>query len=191
MKHRQIIWKSLAYEGLEHVYISKGIAENIVKGCFIGVIEQKGFQFSYMLSYDKSYRIIGVDLSLWREESLHLRSDRQGNWKQYFGTNLQPLPQFAGCLDIDITATPFTNTLPIRRVQWEVGQSRDFKMLYITVPELTLSVSEQRYTCLEKSEAGGSFRFELVDGSFSADLPVDADGLVLDYPGLFKRLWAS
>jgi hypothetical protein len=27
-----------------------------------------------------------------------------------------------------------------------------------------------------------------LDGGFTADLPVDADGLVLDYPGLFKRV---
>jgi hypothetical protein len=26
-----------------------------------------------------------------------------------------------------------------------------------------------------------------LDGGFTADLPVDSDGLVLDYPELFKR----
>jgi uncharacterized protein len=28
-----------------------------------------------------------------------------------------------------------------------------------------------------------------LDGGFTADLQVDADGLVLDYPGLFRRAW--
>jgi len=45
-----------------------------------------------------------------------------------------------------------------------------------------LEVSEQRYTCLER----GLYRFEA--GRFEAELPVDADGLVLDYPGLFRRI---
>jgi hypothetical protein len=27
-----------------------------------------------------------------------------------------------------------------------------------------------------------------LDGGFTADLLVDADGLVVDYPGLFKRI---
>jgi hypothetical protein len=46
----------------------------------------------------------------------------------------------------------------------------------------------QRYTCLEKSDRGGLYRFLSLDGEFTADLPVDAGGLVLDYPGLFRRV---
>ena len=42
-------------------------------------------------------------------------------------------------------------------------------------------------TVLEKGDGGGLYRFESLDGGFTADLPVDPDGLVLDYPGLFKR----
>jgi uncharacterized protein len=28
-----------------------------------------------------------------------------------------------------------------------------------------------------------------LDGGFTADLPVDLDGLILDYPGLFRRVF--
>ena len=44
------------------------------------------------------------------------------------------------------------------------------------------------HTCLEKSDGGGLYRFLSLDGGFTADLLVDADGLVLDYPGLFRRV---
>lgn len=50
---------------------------------------------------------------------------------------------------------------------------------------------EQRYTCLEADAAGGRYRFEQVGSGFTAVLQVDADGLVDDYPGLFKRVWAG
>ena len=33
-----------------------------------------------------------------------------------------------------------------------------------------------------------AFRYEAVDGSFAADITVDADGLVVDYPSLFVRV---
>jgi uncharacterized protein len=46
-------------------------------------------------------------------------------------------------------------------------------------------VDEQRYTCLKRHSL---YRYEAVDRSFSADLPVDPDGLVTDYPGLFERV---
>ena len=93
-----------------------------------------------------------------------------------------------GCIDVDISATPFTNTLPIRRIHWQVGQSEVFKMVYILVPDLTVNVMRQRYTCVEKTEQGATFRYENVDDDFKADITVDQDGLVVHYPGLFERV---
>ena len=45
-------------------------------------------------------------------------------------------------------------------------------------------MSEQRYTRLDDRR----YRFELTHGSFTRDITVDADGFVLDYPGLFSRV---
>jgi hypothetical protein len=47
----------------------------------------------------------------------------------------------------------------------------------------------QRYTRLKTGDGGWTYRFVSLDGGFSADLPVDQDGLVLDYPGLFRRVF--
>jgi hypothetical protein len=41
----------------------------------------------------------------------------------------------------------------------------------------------QRYGCLEAQADGGLYRFEALPSGFTAELPVDADGLVIDYPG--------
>jgi hypothetical protein len=61
-------------------------------------------------------------------------------------------------------------------------------VVYLSVPELTFYPAQQRYTCLEKSPTSGLYRYESLDSDFRADLPVDDDGLVLDYPGLFRRV---
>ena len=61
-------------------------------------------------------------------------------------------------------------------------------MAWISVPEMTVVVNRQRYTCLEKSVDGAKFYFESPDINFEAVITVDADGLVVDYPGLFKRV---
>jgi hypothetical protein len=66
-------------------------------------------------------------------------------------------------------------------------------MVYITVPELQVEVTEQRYTCLETTSSGGLYRFESLEHGeaiFTAELLVDQDGLVVDYPQLFRRLGA-
>jgi hypothetical protein len=86
---------------------------------------------------------------------------------------------------VDIQATPLTNTLPIRRLALQAGESTDIRLCYIEVPSLTVSPATQRYTALE---TGRLYRFESLESDFTADLPVDEDGFVLDYPGLFKRL---
>jgi uncharacterized protein len=70
--------------------------------------------------------------------------------------------------------------LPIRRLALVPGESAEISVAYFDGTE------PQRYTCLEKGSGGGLYRFLSLDGEFTADLPVDADGLVLDYPRLFK-----
>ena len=64
-------------------------------------------------------------------------------------------------------------------------------MVYIAVPQMQVEVTEQRYTCLEVTSSGSRYRYEsLVNGVslFTVELPVDRDGLVVDYPGLFRRV---
>jgi uncharacterized protein len=88
---------------------------------------------------------------------------------------------------VDISQTPFTNTLPIRRLGLAPGESADISVAYLDGTELEPWPEPQGYTCLEKNARGGLYRFLSLDGGFPVDLPVDTDGLVLDYPGLFRR----
>lgn len=59
------------------------------------------------------------------------------------------------------------------------------KMLYVPFDSFEPTVDGQHYTCLED---GKLYRYQAEDRSFTADLPVDEDGLVIDYPTLFQRL---
>jgi hypothetical protein len=79
--------------------------------------------------------------------------------------------------------TPFTNTLAIRRLGLKVGQAAEIKVAYVLVPELRLRAAPQRYTRLAERR----WRFDGLDLDFTADLTVDADGFVVEYPGLFRR----
>lgn len=195
VNQRTVVWKAVEYEGLEHLVVNEEDGRlHDVHGDIIGFDSGRAFKCAYFITFDAKNSIEIIWVTSAKGKNLSLGRDARG-WGRMNDRppSLNTLPdEFDGCIDIDITATPFTNTLPIRRIDWEVGQSEDLKMLYITVPELTLSVSRQRYTCLEKSAEGGLFKFEVIedDGStsFEALLPVDADGLVIDYPGLFKRL---
>ena len=81
--------------------------------------------------------------------------------------------------------TPFTNTLPIRRLKLRAAQAAEIVTVYILVPSLTLTTDPQRYTCIEPLKR---YRYESIDSDFTRDIEVDRRGLVVVYPGLFSRL---
>ena len=93
-------------------------------------------------------------------------------------------PDLADAIDLDIVLTPFTNTLPIRRHPLEIGEHADFVMAWVDVPSLEVHPDPQRYTRLDASH----YRFDSLDSDFTRDLEVDADGVVVTYPGLFERI---
>ena len=114
-----------------------------------------------------------------------MTSNGSGNWTDKSGTIIS---EFEGCLNVDISETPFTNTLPIRWFNLNLDEFMELKVVYIAIPEMQLSVEPQRYTCVERNEVGGKYKFESLEGEFMAIIAVDADGLVKDYPNLFKRV---
>jgi hypothetical protein len=109
-----------------------------------------------------------------------LLADGAGHWRWEGGPELA---EVAGSLDVDLTVTPATNTLPIRRLAaLEVGRAADLHMAWVQFPGLEVLASAQRYERL----APDRWRFS-TDG-FQAELLVDPDGLVLDYGGVFRSL---
>lgn len=89
---------------------------------------------------------------------------------------------------MDISVTPFTNTIPIRRLALGPRESTDLAVSYVDVFGMRVKRARQRYTCLEHGTEGGKFRYEALESGFVADLRVDADRLVFDYPEAFRRV---
>jgi hypothetical protein len=148
------------------------------------------FRLHYEITCDTNWNVkeLGLTLLSGNRKSIKIQTDGQGHWSTHTG---DPVPSLDGCIDIDISATPFTNTLPIRRLELRPGQSAELLVAYVLIPEMELRTDRQRYTCLELNAGGGLYKYEGLESHFSAELPVDRDGLVIDYPGLFKSIWRS
>jgi hypothetical protein len=91
-------------------------------------------------------------------------------------------PEFHDCVDVDLSFTPATNTLPIRRLGLEVGDEQELAVAWLVWPELRLERAVQRYARL------GEDRYRYAQDDFEAELTVDEDGLVLEYEGLWKAV---
>src|SRR6202171_5596796 len=178
---RQVMWSPWTGPGLEHLHLLQRQEDIVADGLILGVKEQAPFRVRYEIHCDLRWRVRAIQLGLLdgSSHSLHFFTDGAGNWTAESGETISSLK---GCLDVDISATPFTNTLPIQRLPLQSGSSATLSMGYFTIPQMHVEVTQQRYICLETTSAGGRYRFEsLVNGSssFTAELPVDRDGLVL------------
>jgi hypothetical protein len=168
--------------GLEHLLLMERAADSVV----LAFDDERGpFRLTYRLTWDESWQLRDAELVLATERStraLTLRTDGRGHWRDGDDRALSALD---GCADIDIWPTPFTNSLPIRREPMAIGERRQFLMAWVFAPDLTVHPQPQAYTRL----ADRLYLFENLDGSdFRAELPVDEDGVVLDYPDLFRRV---
>lgn len=187
MSARPLIFRTLRWSawegceaGLEHADIRPADGGLSASGVVIAQRDGAKFGLTYRLRLDSSWHTREAHLRTTSGHELHLESNGQGSWSE----NGKPQPALQGCIDVDIQATPLTNTLPIRRLEWEPGTAVDIRLCYIAVPDLTVSPQVQRYTALT---SGSVYRFESLESGFAAELPVDQDGFVLDYPELFKR----
>ena len=185
---REVVWAGWDGNMLEHLRLTVDDAGTLADGVVLGVDDGQPFRLRYRVRCDPAWRVREVTIDPLRPDApgLSLRADGEGHWTTGDG---DPLPALDGCLDVDIRVTPFTNTLPIRRLGLRPGEAREIAVAYVAAPRMEVTPVRQRYTCLESRPDGGRYRYEGLSTGFVAELPVDADGLVLDYPGVFRRVW--
>jgi hypothetical protein len=187
---REVMWVPWEGPGLEHLRLATSEGGVVANGLVIGLEAGRPFRIGYEILCDNRWRVREVRAAAPDSGPpiLALLADGEGRWK---GRGGEPLPELDGCIDVDISATPFTNTLPIRRLGLKPGESEELAVIYVRVPELLVGAEWQRYGGLEARADGGLYQFEALPSGFTAELPVDVEGLVLDYPGLFRRVWSG
>jgi len=177
-------WRDWSGKGIEHLVLREVPEDIVAEAVILGATDHEVFAARYRIVCDKSWRVRKVEIGrIGDGDAVELESDGAGNW---IDGSARPLPQLASAIDIDISVTPFTNTLPIRRLGLQVGQSADILTVYVQLPGLTVATDRQRYTCLEPDRR---YRYESLDSDFTRDIEVDDHGLVVTYPGLFRRVF--
>lgn len=135
-------------------------------------------ELAYFLSVDAAWRFQNLELSV-GDRSTSIRHEADG-WT----VDGRRRDDLQGAEEVDISATPLTNTLPIRRLRLEVGQHADIVTAYVSVPDLEVVPDPQRYTRLGMDR----YLYESRDSDFTRTITVDEEGYVVRYPGLFLRL---
>ncbi|MCW3465648.1 putative glycolipid-binding domain-containing protein [Chitinophaga nivalis] len=178
-----IIWQATRWPAIEYCTLKEQGHHHVATGRITGVSDQEPFAILYEVEITNDWRVSSFHI---RKEGLttgelKLTSDLHGHWFDKDGNHIGA---FDDCIDIDISLSPFTNTLPVKRLHFDTGEKKILNMLYIKLPEFELQKVQQHYTKLDNH----TYRYENVTTDFKADIPFDEQGIVLDYPGIFTRI---
>ena len=133
-------------QGLEHLELERASRRSSSKACS-SARTRAAIGFIYRIECDAQWRVTRVVDQARGRRTLELpRSDTHGNWTDGNG---EPRDDLEGCIDMDISATPFTNTLPIRRLQLEQDERRVIPRRLYRVARNDAKRVEQAYTCIE------------------------------------------
>ena len=151
---QKLVWRGLDAPRMEIAHVELGGDRLRARGTQIGV--------AYELRYEVEEPRLRVELVGERELELELEA-RQDHF--------------------DLGYSPLFNSLPVLRFALHRGgDARDFTMAWVSVPDLAVRRSGQRYEPLRP----GAVRYR--SGTFSAEIELDEDGFVVRYPGLAERI---
>ena len=185
MATTDVWWSAWDGPGLEHLRLDEGVDGIGAESVIMSVEDGRPFRARYTLACDTAWRLRTARVEVFDEpaRALELQIDG-GRWTSH-GAALA----LDGCIDIDIYPSPFTNTLPIRRLaDAVVGSAARIDVAWVHLPTVTIHRAPQEYTLLERTESGARWHFRALDSDFMAELHVDGQGIVRDYPDLARRL---
>jgi hypothetical protein len=178
-----ILWRRLDLPGHDAASLQLGTDGAVLSGMAV-FQEGSPTALAYVVHAGRDWQTTEAHVWGWRgreAKDLRLRRDRAGTWT----LNDVPCPAVQGCLDLDLSFTPATNLLPLRRLALALGQSAEVRSAWLEWPEVRLTPLVQRY--LRRGETEYEYEADLPGAEqFRAMLRVQAEGWVLDYAGLWR-----
>jgi hypothetical protein len=132
----------------------------------------------YVVRCDDEWHTLSADVAgTHGRRELSLTMERQGGaWT----LNGQDQPDVQGALDLDLSFTPATNLMPIRRLYG--GLEVQCRAAWLTYPGCVLHPLDQTYTTITSDIVA----YEGVQTGYAAELSTDSSGFVTRYPGLWE-----
>jgi len=194
MSRREFIWSDLNGPGMEHLTLAPDDDGYVADGLYLGRNgDLPPYRLHYLIHISPAWEMRSATVNLLTgaqaPTGISLNVDENCAWRD---ANGEPIGDLAGCHEIDMFCSPFTNSLVIRRLGLARGESAEISIAYLELPDMRLRPLRQRYGCIEPFGPGdGQYRYEALVRNQTAELSVDSDGVVIDFSGSFKRVWAS
>ena len=181
MSNTSILWRRLDQPGHECAVLSEGPAGAVLAGTAVFRESGRASRLDYRIVCDAAWRTISARVTGSIDTTpidVAIGADAARTWT----FNGRSCADLRGCDDIDLSFSPATNLLPIRRLQLAVGARAAVRAAWLRLPSVTLEPLEQTYERLTLSQ----YRYESGNGSFAAVLETNAAGLVTVYEGRWQ-----
>lgn len=174
-------WRALDGEGEDKCTLSQTDHGWVLLG-HARFRDESGFAaLDYILRCDRGWQTQSADIAgvhEGREIRIQLECDK-GHWLM----NGEAQPQVGQAWDLDLSFTPATNLMPLRRLAEQSAPSLTTRAAWLLYPGTRLEPLDQTYS------AGGTlahvlYQAEQTGSSFHLD--VDSSGFVTLYPGLWE-----
>jgi uncharacterized protein len=176
-----VVWRRLDVPGHEFARLANDGSIWELAGTAVFFYEKQPCKLDYRVVCSSDWHTQTAQVSGWLGEQRIDTDIRVEAGGQRWWLNGVEQPQVAGCIDVDLNFSPVTNTLPIRRLNLSAGQAGPVKAAWLRFPGFTLQPLEQVYRRMDENV----YRYQSGE-SFRADLNVDRDGLVRNYPGAWR-----
>lgn len=179
--YNEVMWAPWRDLGLEHVRLF-GTPDGVR---IIGLVMRRpnaSAGFRYVIDADNGFSLRSIVLEPLDRPGWTLVREQDETWRT--GEKDNELGALRGCADVDLSLTPLTNSLILRRLDLAINASADVCVVRIVAPELQVQRREQRYTRTGER----SYRLEEAQGE--TEFVVDQEVVVLDWPAHYRRVWS-
>jgi hypothetical protein len=183
---RSIVWEWRDRPGLEHLLLRSDAAGIHADGLVLVELAGALLRLRYTILCDAEWRFRTATVAAESNGETHQHRIEHGGDGDWI-VDGAARPDLAACSDIDIMGTPFTNTMPIRRLALPPEQPVALNVVYARIPDLDISMAAQDYTRRGAGDAPDRFRYRSLGSDFTAELSVDKDGIVIDYGTIWRR----
>jgi uncharacterized protein len=183
---KNILWTGIEYHSLENCILTITDKGSAINSSIIGVYANQLYRVAYRIGTNQYWETTSLEITSQLNntvETIDFRKEGKESWY----VNGRPDEKFNGCIDVDISLTPFTNALPINRLKLSEKESAQIKVLYVDVLGRKMMPVQQKYTKLSQT----GYKYENIPNDFEAVLTVDDLGLIVQYPGLFTRTYIT
>jgi hypothetical protein len=175
------LWRNIDHPGHDSCRLFKLANGWRLTGAAIFRYNGRPCHLEYDVATDRSWKTRNAKVSgYFGKKSLDLRIGSAGatRWK----LNGVLSKSVIGCVDVDLSFTPATNLIALRRLALKVGQRAEAPAACLKFPEMRLVKLPQSYFRLGRTE----YEYEAPTVGYSGTLQVLPSGAVSQYPGLFE-----